>query len=51
LLLADATRSFDIRAALEVFARDRTANGVSRDEVRLPSAAGRVSLDHGPRLD
>jgi transcriptional regulator GlxA family with amidase domain len=50
LLLADAMRSFDIGAALEVFAYDRTVSGVPRDDVRLASAAGHVALDHGLRL-
>jgi transcriptional regulator GlxA family with amidase domain len=44
-------RSFDIGAALEVFAYDRTISGVPKDEVRLVSAAGRVTLDHGLQLD
>ncbi|MDR1264459.1 MAG: helix-turn-helix domain-containing protein [Propionibacteriaceae bacterium] len=50
LLLADAMRSFDVGAALEVFAYDRTVSGVPRDDVRLASPAGQVTLDHGLRL-
>ncbi|MDR1213096.1 MAG: helix-turn-helix domain-containing protein [Propionibacteriaceae bacterium] len=40
-------RSFDVGAALEVFAYDRTVSGVPRDDVRLVSTTGHVTLDHG----
>jgi transcriptional regulator GlxA family with amidase domain len=50
LLLADAMRSFDIGAALEVFAYDRSISGVPKDDVRFASATGHVTLDHGLRL-
>ncbi len=44
-------RCFDVAAALEVFAHDRTGRGVPRDEVRCVATRSEVTLEHGLRVD
>ncbi len=50
IVLLDTMRSFDVAAALEVFADDRSSRGVPRDEVRCVSPRGTVVLEHGLTL-
>ena len=51
VLLMPGMRCFDVAAALEVFAADRTGRGVPRDEVRCVATRSEVTLEHGLRLD
>lgn len=51
LLVMEGVRAFDVAAALEVFADDRTARGVPRDQVRCVATRTPVALEHGMGLD
>lgn len=50
VLLMQGMRSFDVAAALEVFAADRTARGVPNDNVVVVASRAEVVLEHGMRL-
>jgi transcriptional regulator GlxA family with amidase domain len=49
ILVMAGMRSFDVAAALEVLADDRSDRQVPTNRVRLVSSAGQVALDHGLR--
>ena len=49
ILVMAGMRSFDVAAALEVLADDRSDRQVPTNRVRLVSSAGQVPLDHGLR--
>jgi AraC family transcriptional activator FtrA len=50
ILVLPGMRSFDIAAALEVLADDRSDRQVPTNRVRLVSPRGEVTLDHGLRV-
>ena len=49
ILVLPGMRSFDVAAAMEVLADDRSDRQVPTNDVRLVSPAGEVALDHGLR--
>src|SRR3954453_5894826 len=49
ILAMAGMRSFDVAAALEVLADDRSDRQVPTNDVRLVSSASQVPLDHGLR--